>query len=1516
MRTHLDQPRGLYPSPWTDGWYPDPWRRAPYRQWTGQDWTQWVSDGTTVWVDALAWRRPLTQSDAEGLCFVSEVFLPEAAARRIVGRAQAERFLRLIDDLSAEARGTFPLAPAASAATTTPTASAGDGARTPVAASLATATATATTTAPPAPVTRPAPPLPVTPPAAVPAWASSRGAEWRRRAREAIRSDLAVHGLAYLGVLLFFVGVFGLVAFAFGEFGSGLRPVVECLIAVVPLAAAALLLRRDAVVVGRALEVLGGMLLPLVLMTTVLDGVSVPPDLTGPGLVVALTVMCGAVAVAYAGWSRRHPASGLRFLVAPMVMLAVAMATLGVGRTIPSGEDVAVPASGQVAAVAGALVVSLALLWLRPTARLAAPTITAALVGAAVLGPLAALTWGADGWPAVPVLISGVLLVAAVEMLAGRLPVGVIGVVEPLWWSAVGLALAPDFGPAPAATVAAIGFVALVELDAACGRPLWAVRLPAIGALVACAVSSTSPWWTFGLTAAATVWAMTRRLAPFDVPGATVALDVVAGLLPLTAVVALSRVTTASVAIVTAAGLALCATVPATRRVLRRDEDDRFWVFWWDAAVVGVTWAALEVWGTTASDGQRWLIAGAVAALAVVCALGPIVAVWRPWPVLVLAASAWLAACDLASTAPLARGVVMGAVALAVVGAAHYRPLVRDTAVAGSLGLAGHALAAVSLGAAGLGWGLTVTTGLLTAGWAVTMMVDLHDGSPVRAMLTYVGQWVQYVPCVLVAVGLPATASLALDASGALALDAVWAPSVPAAAAVIYAIATRMTLPPRLGATLAWVAFGAGVAGSVSGREPGPAALGLAALIAAVLVLDGARRVPLMTWVSWAAVAPLVGLLAVEVSPRFAAVADVTAAATTLAAVGGALVLAGAALDLRRGWVPRWAPRAAALRPVVAVGGVDVLVALVMALEAVPATVRPRLTIAIAGVFLGAGLLARAGLPAGVAAVLGWTATIGFSWTQIDHSPWIAAVVAGGLLVTADGLHRFVPDRQWWSRWDLPLLLAAVPVALTALTAAADGDWYAATFVGVGMECIAVAARLRRVLAVAAGLAPAGTALALLGAADAGDGWLALSLVLLSAALTVIANRTHGYLRRTCQMGAVVAALGAWSAGITWLAWSAQRSIDITAVLAGAVALAGTATAWTGRVARSWIQVVLGTSVVVTTAAALAAERSLWAASGALESVSPSGWVVGGLFLTTLASLVGAEPLRLRWLRDVGAVAALSTVAVTLQTAAAGPVLQVSVWLAISVECAAFVVMLPRLSIAAVWGRPSNELGVGALGAAVCAAALQLPDTSLLVPTLAVAALQAAAVGLALRLIALQALSPPLACASWLAFASEALTGDPQWITGPIGLAFILLVAVLRRDRASRGLALATPEIVSLEMIGIVFMVGASFVQAITETVAYTLVPLGVGCGIVAWGVLTKVRRRVAAGSTVVVASLVVLVAVPLVRLVPQWSSASLWLLIAGLGLAAVMAATTLEKGHAVGHERLRHVRDVTSDWE
>src|SRR6185436_15051721 len=275
------------------------------------------------------------------------------------------------------------------------------------------------------------------------------------------------------------------------------------------------------------------------------------------------------------------------------------------------------------------------------------------------------------------------------------------------------------------------------------------------------------------------------------------------------------------------------------------------------------------------------------------------------------------------------------------------------------------------------------------------------------------------------------------------------------------------------------------------------------------------------------------------------------------------------------------------------VGGGELVAGLALAHLALTRDQAGWVTAAVAGVVLATALLVRVGALAGVGTVLGWAAVVLLADQQIDARPWIPVVVALALLVVAQVLSiapapaeaEAATDAQvevrlkWWARWDLPLLVTAAPVAITALSAAGSTSHWGATFAAVGLECLSVAVRLRRTPAVAVPVAAVGAALVLAGADNAGEGWLALALLGLSVALTALAASTHRNMRLPFQIGGALAALASWQVAMAWLGWTGQQSIDVTAAGAGALAMAAALLARTNLVERSWLMVWGGTAV-------------------------------------------------------------------------------------------------------------------------------------------------------------------------------------------------------------------------------------------------------------------------------------------------------------------------------------------------
>ena len=1343
--------------------------------------------------------------------------------------------------------------------------------------------------------------------------------QWWRRSRSSIGSDLAVHGLAYLGALLLFVGAFGLVAFAFGGVEPVWRPVAEVAIAAVPFLTAALLLRRGATVVGRSLEIAGGLLLPVMVMTAFLDDVR--PDMDGVAMVVVMTLSLLAIAAGYDAWSRKHADSTLRYLAAPLVWLAAGVATMGVGRELPAGAAVASLTAAQVSAMTVALAATLAYARRRPDHPLCAPTLTAAVPGAVVLAAMAVLTWLSEGWPVGPVLVTGLAGVAVLELLDTRLPPAVVAVAQPIWWAGSSLALLASIEPGPAGVVAAVGFVVLLERTASrrpAGLPL---ALSAGGVVVAFGVTFSQPWYGVGLAAAISVWAGWRRLRPFDLAGSDSLLDATAILMPL---VGLAWVALATGALVVPAtvgsGLALLVAAVAARGLLRRDDVDHFWTQAWALTAVLATLVVAAAWGSsTTTSGLTWLLPLSAGLLAVAAAVGPMPALARPWAVLGFGTWAWVMLGSDAGLQVSALAVGVAAAGLGVVVLAHAAPGRLGADPAGSMGLAGHALTLGALaavvsdtGAAGgaEAAALAAASAAATAGFVVTAAADAGGRSPVGALLADVHPLTRYLAPAFAAAGLPVTAALTVDARGV----AIWSEPWPlaillGATAVVYSLLARTPLPKYAGQVLAWAGSAAAVLAAMGASDRPTALAGLAVLIGTAWLLPVWVRPTPMVWLAWAALTPLVGLLAFSVWPAVADLPIVDVAATLLVTAGAVLTLGGLAIDAGgRATAPQLRLRRPALAPVVVTGVAQGLVGLTLALLAVSSPTGAWLTLAVGAVVLAMAALRRTGALAGVAVVLAWVAAWMLAGQALLDLVWVPLLVGAGLLVLADAARAWARE-PWWARWDVPIFVAAHLVLATALVAALGVDERALVLAGVGGLALAVAWRLHATIDVAVVYALAGGGLVLGGAIDAGPAWTSLALLVIAGAFVGLAERTHqpdG--RLALQIGSAAAASLSWQQASVWWELAAQRTADLTVVGAALLALVAAVALSTRPLLRSWSLIWGGVASLVAVGTGLTTLIS--------PSLSVSVLVVGGSGLLTVAWAIAAQAVDAAWLR-VGALGMLVLTEIQwLSLAEASAAAQVTV-LTVTAAVSTLVSLAPAVALwAAAWQRPALSLGAVTTLGAVAVAVGQLPARALLVPTLLVAAGVSAGAGLVLSSVWLRVLAPMLACAAWVVFAAEAMGDNPQLYTLPMGLALLVAVALLRQDARARGADPAARGIVTLELVGIAFVVGASFVQAVTDSLAYVAVALLLGAAVGAWGLLTKVRRRVVAGGVVVIAAVVVLLAVPLVNLLPGWQGTALWIFVAGVGLVALLAATVVEKGRLVARKALERYVALGDKWE
>ena len=507
---------------------------------------------------------------------------------------------------------------------------------------------------------------------------------WWARRRSTISADLAVHGLAYLGVALVFTGVLGFVIFAFGDVGDTFRPVAELALPLVFFGSAAFLHRRGAPFVSAALEFLGGLLLPIVGVASFVDGVRLPPDLDGAALVVALVLMALGLAGAYALVVRRRPRSPLRYLVAPMVWLAVASLGLAFAPEIPGGRDVSRPFSLQWALVAAAVAVTLGLCRRRPDGPVARASVLAAIPGAALAALMTVLAAPRSGWPGGAMVLAGVSTLVSIELLAPRLRAQAVTVLQAVTVVGTAATLGPQFGGAWAAAVAAVGLLALAEWQALRrADPITLVALLA-GAAGAASFTLAQPGPTLAAAGIGLAWSAVRRYRPL--PGLS---DVVpiAGVFvfPVLAATGLVRLIPLDTSLVVLGGCVVAIAVVVRATPARRDDVMAVWVL--------VAAGTVAVSSAADATGRPWLGAVAAGLAALAIALAPRWPCLRVWATAAAAgvAAGWVGYALDADLGAAAVGAAL--LGTALVGLSF----LRRAPVFGHLGLAGHAVATAAL---------------------------------------------------------------------------------------------------------------------------------------------------------------------------------------------------------------------------------------------------------------------------------------------------------------------------------------------------------------------------------------------------------------------------------------------------------------------------------------------------------------------------------------------------------------------------------------------------------------------------------------------------------------------------------------------------------------------------------------------------------------------------------------------------------------------------------------------------
>jgi hypothetical protein len=753
--------------------------------------------------------------------------------------------------------------------------------------------------------TRPAPKPAV--PREPSAFAAKRAELW-----EAFTSDVAVHGLVYLGVLLTFVSVLGFMLFAFKDLPISAKPFVELLIVLTFFGWAWVLNHQNAARVSKAMELLGGMILPLVWYAALVDSATVPPDAEGDWLVFALVASSLALSGIYWLISRRFENSMLRFLAWPMVWVA----SMGVGFLFKTDEHLVGDAITRLVAPQPALAsvtiaATLAFLAWRSDSRLAESTYRAALVGmpsaylltfGLSLGDSAAVWW--------PIIVSGAGTVASIELVAhwygwqARLRP-----LRPYVYALVGVPLVLAIGIGWGGAIVAVSYVVLIEMAIRSPKiELHDVTSAATGAVVGLLLSLAEPGAAIVAFGAVSVWAHIRRRMVIGDEHVVRSIAGVAALAPLGLLYGLSGLTSVPASILIVSSLVLVAAV-----FLRlRDRADNFDSVWFPIAATALGVGAAVVWTVDGSDAAL-VIASLVISSATV-ALGqrwPTANVWLSAALGSIAVAILLDTLDATGATAAVTWSAIGVVVIVLSMVTHGGAALRVGP--GHLSVLGHVIGlfafttygdpgALTIAIAGLaiGWALSLAASERRGGvnpvdiWTTPGAIDSDRSATVETHLDAVAPYASAIVSVAAAVSLFFEVSTDGD-------DRVWLGFILGCVAVVYSITTRWLLSSDHGRTVfAWSAGLLAVGGvGLSYAEPRAVIATSLLVIVVRVVLHGVASLTWLTWLTWLTPPVIATALAHEFGLADESLAG-AALGVAIAMLLGALVTDGTANGSRK----------------------------------------------------------------------------------------------------------------------------------------------------------------------------------------------------------------------------------------------------------------------------------------------------------------------------------------------------------------------------------------------------------------------------------------------------------------------------------------------------------------------------------------------------------------------------------------------------------------------------------------
>jgi hypothetical protein len=372
------------------------------------------------------------------------------------------------------------------------------------------------------------------------------------------------------------------------------------------------------------------------------------------------------------------------------------------------------------------------------------------------------------------------------------------------------------------------------------------------------------------------------------------------------------------------------------------------------------------------------------------------------------------------------------------------------------------------------------------------------------------------------------------------------------------------------------------------------------------------------------------------------------------------------------------------------------------------------------------------------------------------------------------------------------------------------------------------------------------------------------------------------------------------------------RAVVVTVALGAALLVVPAVVLKVGRLATDWALTLAGLGLA---AAAVASSVARLPDSG--MSGRAAGLVAAaGTAAVSVAIGASASRLRAVWQREASAVVGV------LAAVQLGAAIGTSKVLGAAVAATAGLVAV--LVWIGLWrSRPGSpwlaSIGIVAIAADVASLVLAgqvLPRRDVLEAALVLTGVECAVAGVALRRPHLVTPAPVFVCAAWLVFAADAFAGEAQWFTVPSGIALLAVVSIERRAERLLERRPFPTEMLVAEYLGMVLVVGVALAETISVGPLRGLVAVGLGALLAAWGALTRVRRRAWAGAATVVVALVLMLAGPIARLVPEVRGPALWGLLAAAGLVLIVAATMLERGREQLSAFVRRLDSLMEGWE